>query len=63
MDRHNRRQLLSHSVLGFAMGTLVWWVRAYIAAPDAGLSAQTVALWNFPVMIMPLACILAIAGV
>jgi hypothetical protein len=45
------------------MGTLVWWVRAYIAAPDAGLSAQTVALWNFPVMIMPLACILAIAGV
>jgi uncharacterized membrane protein len=47
----------------FALATLVWAVRAYIAAPYAELWVQTAALRHIPAMVMPLACILAVAGV
>ena len=47
----------------FALVTLVWAVRAYTAAPVEELWAQTETLRHIPAMIMPIACIFAVAGV
>lgn len=47
----------------FALITMIWSVKAYIAAPYQELWAQTEALRHIPATIMPLACILAIAGI
>ncbi|MEL0110894.1 MAG: NnrU family protein [Rickettsiales bacterium] len=47
----------------FALVTLVWAIRSYAAAPYEELWAQTTALRQVPAMIMPIACILAVAGV
>ena len=47
----------------FALVTLIWAVRCYVAAPYEELWVQTEALQSIPAAIMPIACIFAIAGV
>lgn len=47
----------------FALVTLVWTIRAYVAAPVVELWPQTVALRHVPALVMPFACILIVAGV
>ena len=46
----------------FALATLVWTIRAYIAAPYVELWPQTVPLRHVPALVMPFACILLVAG-
>lgn len=47
----------------FALVTLIWAARAFDAAPHVAVWAQTELLRHIPAAIMPIACILAIAGV
>ena len=47
----------------FALVTLIWAVRCYVAAPYEELWMQTEVLRSIPAAIMPIACIFAIAGV
>lgn len=47
----------------FALITLIWAIRAYAAAPYEELWAQTTVLRHIPAVLMPIACVLAVAGV